>query len=503
MSLTSAFEAFNYFVLGYFVVLNSLYLVLLYYATRAMLDRIHTSRSERVTDVARSPLTPGVSVVVPAFNEAAGIAHSVRSLLSMHYRHLQVVVVNDGSVDETMDVLRREFSLEAFPYAYVPVISTQPVRAVYRSTTNPKLLVVDKENGGKADALNCGINVTEEPLVCSIDADSILDEDALLLSCRPFIDEPERTVAMGGIVRVGNGCTIEHGQVLKVELPRSALANMQVVEYLRAFLSGRIGWSHINALLIISGAFGVFRRDVLQHVGGYATDSVGEDGELVVRIHRVLRAEGRDYRIGFVPDPVCWTEAPEKLGALRRQRTRWQRGLFDMIWLHRVMLFNPRYGAVGMIALPFALCFELLGPVIEIAGLIAVPVAWHYGIVNTTFLILFLVLSVLFGVFLSVAALALEEVGPHRYPRLRQLFQLLMYAVIENVGFRQLTSAWRAWGLVEAILGKRGWGDMKRAGMGAAAVVDDGGTPQSGTGSEIRPPSDLVANEHSPGSLGR
>jgi cellulose synthase/poly-beta-1,6-N-acetylglucosamine synthase-like glycosyltransferase len=458
---------YNHVVLAYFAAMNLMYLLLLYHAGRAMFDRVQRGRMEAIDDLLRSPLAPGVTVIVPAHNEQECIVESVRSLLGLRYPRFQVVVVSDGSTDETVARLEQEFALEAFPRVYVPEIPTAPVRRVLRSRDEPRLLVAEKVNGGKADALNCGVNLADEELVCAIDADAILDADALLLSCRPFVEHPDEVIGTGGIVRIANGCRIEQGRVEEVALPRSGLAAIQVVEYLRAFLTARAGWSRVNALLIVSGAFGVFRRDVVRGVGGYRVDTVGEDGELVVRLHRAMREAGRRYRITFVPDPVCWTEAPESLAVLRRQRNRWQRGLAEILWFHREMVGRGRYGLVGMVALPATIAFELLGPVVELTGLVAVAAGWYLGLVSVRFLVAFLLVSLVFGMFLSVTALALEEASLQRYPKLRQLAALVMYSVLEQVGYRQMTAIWRLRALSQAMRAKhRGhWGAMDRRGL--------------------------------------
>jgi cellulose synthase/poly-beta-1,6-N-acetylglucosamine synthase-like glycosyltransferase len=415
----------------------------------------------------RSPLAPGVTIVVPAFNEQECIVDSVRSLLALHYPQFQVIVVSDGSTDETVARLSGRFALEEFPRVYVPEIPTAPVERVLRSRDEPRLLVVEKANGGKADALNCGINLADEELVCAIDADAILDADALLLSCRPFVEQPDEVIGTGGIVRIANGCRIEHGHVSEVSLPRSRLAAIQVVEYLRAFLTARAGWSRVNALLIVSGAFGVFRTDLVREIGGYRVDTVGEDGELVVRLHRAMRDRGRRYRITFVPDPVCWTEVPESLAVLRRQRNRWQRGLAEILWFHRGMVGRRRYGLVGVVALPATIAFELLGPVIELTGIAAVAAGWYLGLLSVRFLVAFLMVSLVFGLFLSVTALALEEASLRRYPKLGQLAGLVVYSVLEQLGYRQMTAVWRLRALSQALRSKhRGhWGAMDRRGL--------------------------------------
>ncbi len=465
--------AFNVFVLGYFIVLNGSYLVLLYSAGRELFGYMHRARIETADELMRSPLVPSIAVIAPAWNEEAGIVDSVRSLLALEYPDHRVVVVNDGSSDATMARLVDAFELEPIEYAYAPAIATEPLQVLYESRVDRRLVVADKANGGKADAVNCGINVADTDLVCVIDADSVLDADALGKCVRPFVDDPDRTVAVGGIVRIVNDSIVDRGHVQEVRLPRAHLARIQVLEYLRAFLAGRSGWSRVNGLLIISGAFGMFRRDVVLEVGGLSRSTLGEDMELVVRIHRRMREQGRDYRIGFVPDPVCWTEAPEDLRNLRSQRIRWHRGLTDVLVSHRGMLLRPRYGVVGMFAMPHFWLFELLAPVVELAGVVLVPVSFLLGYVNLAFLLVFAAMALLFGIFLSIAALALEELALRRYPSVRQLLLLVVYAFVENVGYRQLTAWWRIRGLAKELRRSEAvWESLDRKGFGDRPLDD-------------------------------
>jgi cellulose synthase/poly-beta-1,6-N-acetylglucosamine synthase-like glycosyltransferase len=303
------------------------------------------------------------------------------------------------------------------------------------------------------------------PYVCAVDADAIIEEDALLRVARPIIAEPDLVVAAGGIVRIANGCRIVHGRVEHVGLPRNRLATFQVVEYFRAFLVGRVGWSALRSLLIISGAFGLFRRSTVEAVGGWATDTVGEDAELVTRLHRYHLEREEDYRIEFVPDPVCWTEAPEDLRTLSRQRRRWQRGLAETLWRHRAMALRPRYGAFGLVAMPYFLLFELLGPVVQVAAMLALPVAWLEGLVDPQIFVAFGVMAIVLGVVLSVAALALEEFSFRRHARHREAARMLAFAVIENFGYRQLVDLWRAIALLDVVRRRRGWGHMDRRGL--------------------------------------
>jgi cellulose synthase/poly-beta-1,6-N-acetylglucosamine synthase-like glycosyltransferase len=327
--------------------------------------------------------------------------------------------------------------------------------------------VIDKENGGgKADALNAGINAARYPYFCVLDSDGVLEEDALLRVAKPMLDDPALVAATGGIVRVANGCRVDHGRITHVGLPRSWLATVQVVEYFRAFLVGRIGWSRMRSLLIISGAFGLFRRDLVEAAGGFSTATVGEDLELVVRLHRHLRDRGEDYRVAFIPDPVAWTEAPEDFRSLRRQRARWEKGLGGALWRHRRMACNPRYGVVGLVAFPYFIVFELLGPIIELLGYAVVPASAALGAVSLAFFVGFFAAAVLVGLLLSVSALALEEFSFRRYVRAREVGRLLIAALIENFGYRQLLAFWRAVALVDLARGRHGWGEIRRRGLG-------------------------------------
>ena len=451
--------------LAYFALLNLVYLAFTAIAWRDLVRHLRARGHAPDDEVFASPVTPPVSVLVPAYDEAPTIVDSVRSLLSLRYPQHEVIVVNDGSKDATLERLRDAFELVPVRKALRVMLPTARIRGVYVSRRHRNLWVVDKENGGKADALNAAVNASRYPYVCAIDADAILEEDALLRVARPIIEEPEVVVATGGIVRIANGCTIEGGRVLDVRLPHSRLATLQVLEYFRAFLIGRVGWSRMNALLIISGAFGLFRRSLVETVGGYSRDTVGEDIELVVRLHRHLRERDERYRIEFVPDPVCWTEAPETLGQLSRQRRRWHRGLGETLWRHRGVAGNGRYGALGTAAVPYFLVFEFLGPVIELLGLPAILVWWIFGELSLVYLLGFCVVAILLGVVLSLAALLLEEHSFRRHRSGREVARLVAFSLVENLGYRQLLAFWRFAAFYDLARGRTDWGDMRRKGF--------------------------------------
>jgi cellulose synthase/poly-beta-1,6-N-acetylglucosamine synthase-like glycosyltransferase len=416
-----------------------------------------------------SKAAPPIALLAPAYNEALTIVEAVRSLLSMRYPDFEIIVINDGSKDETLEILVDTFQLELTQARdYELFVEHAPILGLYASSLHPRLLVIDKENGGKADALNAGLNLATTPIVCSMDADSLLEPDALLRAVQPFLEDPQRVIAVGGTIRVANGCTIADGRIVKVGAPRNALALMQTVEYLRAFLMARLAWSQIGALTIISGAFGLFRRAAVLEIGGYAHGTVGEDMELVVRLHRHFREAGKPYKIAFVPEPVCWTEAPETLAVLARQRARWHRGALETFVRHRKMAFNPKYGAVGMIGFGWIVLADVIGPPTEVMGYVLIPLWWSMGALSLDYLLAFIAVTFAFGVALSVGALALEESELHRFPRARDLVVLTGAAILENLGYRQLNQLWRLRGTLQWLRGAQGWGEMTRRGFKAA-----------------------------------
>jgi cellulose synthase/poly-beta-1,6-N-acetylglucosamine synthase-like glycosyltransferase len=453
----------NYFVLGYFLAINAVYVVLYLISFAEIADYVRREVFSGFSELFTSNYAPPVSVVVPAYNEEATITDSVRSFLTLHYPLHEVIVVNDGSGDRTLEVLMQEFGLYESDQPVRMQLETATLRGIYTSPTE-RLIVVDKENGGKSDALNAGICAASYPLVCCMDADILLEEDALLRIARPMI-ESGSVAAVGGIIRVANGCEFEKGRLLKVKTPRKPLPNFQIVEYLRAFIAVRTAWSKLNCLLIISGAFGMFRRRDLIMAGGYSGDTVGEDMELTTRIHRVLRENDRKYRISFVPDPIAWTEVPDTLRVLRRQRDRWHRGLIDTLVRHRRMLFNPRYGTVGLIAMPYFFIFEFLGPVIELLGYVAFVAGVALGVINGPFALAFFLAAVGLGVLLSTAAVFMEELRLERYPRWWDLIKLILYGVLENFGYRQLNTLWRVMAILSFLRNNTDWGAMERKGF--------------------------------------
>ncbi len=453
--------------LVYFLVLNALYVVFTAIAWREVTRHVRRRRFEPSDEIFASPLTPGISVLLPAFNEEVGVVDAVRSLLALRYPRHEVIVTNDGSTDGTLEVLREAFELVPVRKALRSTIPIAPLRAAYVSRRHPNLWVLDKENGGKADALNAALAAARHPYVCAVDGDSLIEEDALLRVALPVLEDPGVIVATGGMVRIANGCRVDHGRVLEVGLPRNHLARLQVVEYFRAFFMGRTGWSRLNSLFIISGAFGLFERSVVEAAGGWWTETAGDDMEIVVRLQRRLREQGEEFRVEFVPDPVCWTEVPEDLRSLARQRARWQRAVGETLWRHRRAIGNPRLGVFGLVALPYVLVFEFLGPVIELAGYLSIPLFAALGLLSKLFLVAFLAVALLLGTLLSIAALALEEFSFRRHERGRDAALLVLYSLLENFGFRQLQNIWRLRAYLDLARGKKQWGEQRRKGFQA------------------------------------
>lgn len=446
---------------------NSIYVMQLVRAIPEFLGA--TQRASRLREwwLLTSEVTPPVTLLVPGYNEQATIVESVRSLLTLQYPELEIIVINDGSKDETLQRLIAAFDLKLVPKALPRRVDYKPVRGVYATPRLPGLLVVDKENGGKADALNAALDLAHHMLVCSVDADSLLDSESLLRAVRPFIDEPDETAAVGGTIRVVNGCEVHAGQVMEVRAPRKMVELFQSVEYIRAFLMARMSWTRSRTVTIISGAFGIFHRERLLAMGGYAHGTVGEDMELIVRMHRHSRETGEPLRVWHVPDPVCWTEAPDTLKVLARQRTRWQRGLCETLWRHRKMIGSPRYGSVGMYSLPQFLFFDVISPVLELIGLLLVPLCTIIGILSIDFFIAYCALVFGFGICLSLGSFVLAEFSLRRHGRISDIWRMGFGAIAENFGYRQLNSVWRVMGIWQFFKGKQGWGDMQRRGFQA------------------------------------
>ncbi|MCU1299815.1 MAG: glycosyl transferase family 2 [Candidatus Sulfotelmatobacter sp.] len=468
----------NHTLFFYYLFSNFAYLAMLLIALKTSAAHLRHLESVRFDWIKGSPLVPPITLLVPAHNEEKFICTAVRNLLDLDYPDLEVIVINDGSADKTLQIMQKEFRLRLVRAVYVPEVPSAPVRGLYRSDSDVRLLVVDKEPAGsKADAVNAGLNAASSPYVCVVDADSVLETDALLRIMVPVLADPKRVVAAGGIVRVLNGCEIEAGRIRRVRLARKSIEVIQVVEYLRAFLIGREAWARGNMLMIVSGAFGVFRTDLVRAVGGYRSFAIGEDFDLVARLHRHLLDEGADYRIEFVPDPVCWTEVPSDLRSLARQRARWQKGLLDVLWPNRDMLFRPTYGRVGWLALPYLWIFELLAPVIELTGIATIALAASLGVLSGSFFLQFVLFGWGFATMISIGAVLQEELTYKRYNDWQDVARLVTFCFLEHFPYRQLHMIWRLQGLWQYLRGDMAWRPLKRQGQESVDPDKTGSSP--------------------------
>jgi cellulose synthase/poly-beta-1,6-N-acetylglucosamine synthase-like glycosyltransferase len=474
--LRQPFLLFNQIIFFYFIVICIVYMILFLMSFVRLKKERGLHQVEPYKRMKDSSFTPPLSIIVPAYNEEAGVIGTILSLVTgngrLDYPQYEIIVVNDGSNDQTLSKVIERFHMVPMKNKVFQKrngIETKPIRNVYHSSIHPYLFLIDKENGGKADALNAGINLSKYPYFASIDGDTVLDPDSFLKIMKPIVENTdEEILATGGNVLIANGSTVIQGQMKEMRLSRNPLVIMQSIEYMRAFLMGRIGLSRENLLLIISGAFGVFKTSRVIQAGGYKADTVGEDMELVVRLHRMNIEQKWGAKIEYVADPVCYTEAPETLKYLRRQRYRWHRGLFESLWTHRKMLFNRKYGSIGFVAMPFFFLVEFLGPCIEFLGYATLVLDLFLDRVYIQFSLMLFALMVVYGSFLSMGAVLLEEWRLGKYKKLSELNALFFYALSEAFWYRPMLTLWRAGATVSALLGRtQGWGEMKRKGISA------------------------------------
>lgn len=461
-------DAYILLILGYAILIMSSYLILAYLSTKALRSYLKKNSFVDYEVLLTSEFAPKLSLIAPAYNEGFTIEENVKSLLSLNYNNYEVIVVNDGSKDNSMEILINTYDLVLTDFKVDLKIETKKVRGIYtsRNAAFKKLIVVDKENGGKADALNVGLNIAQNPYVVCIDVDCILDKDSLLKLAKPFLESHgKRIIATGGVVRIANQCVIRNGRLVEVHIPDAILPRIQVLEYLRAFLLGRMAWGRLDGLLLISGAFGAFDKEIALLSGGYDTKTVGEDMELVVRMRRYMVENKLPYSVSYIPDPLCWTEAPEDFKIFKKQRSRWMRGTIETLTIHKKMFLNPKYKLLGMLSIPYWTFFEFLAPAIEFIGLVITLLFILFGFINWHFFLLLVLFVYTFAVFFSVIALFSEEFTYHKYPKQADFFKLLLAAFIEPLYFHPLTVYAALVGYKEKIRGTKGWGEMTRKGF--------------------------------------
>jgi cellulose synthase/poly-beta-1,6-N-acetylglucosamine synthase-like glycosyltransferase len=468
-----AYDILRYFVLNGVFIITSLifttYLILTIFSAITLRKYLRKNSYVDYNSIVASPLAPSVSVIAPAYNESETIIDNIRTLLSLYYNNFEVVVVNDGSKDDSLEKIISAYDLEKVNYYFDYRLPCKRIRGVYKSKNRSfkKLTVIDKANGGKADSLNAGLNVCRNDLVASIDADSIMEPDALLKLVKPFMEAKEkRVIGAGGVIRIANSCEIKDGHIQKINLPKKFLPRAQVMEYTRAFLMGRMAWSELDGLLLISGALGMFDREIVITSGGYSIDTVGEDMEMVVRIRRYMAEHDLDYDVVYIPDPLCWTEVPSTVKVLARQRSRWTRGTMETLVTHRKLFFNRKYGKLGLLGYPYWLAFEYLAPIVEFLG-----ICWFVFLVitnsmNWPFFLLLFGFVYFFAVSLSIWAVLFEEMTFHKYEKRRDVLRLVAIAFLEPLFYHPIVMLMTIKGNLDKIFNRNKWGKMERKGFG-------------------------------------
>ncbi|MBJ7881832.1 glycosyltransferase family 2 protein [Gelidibacter salicanalis] len=466
-------EIFHYlfFTCSLLAVLS--YIILSIISAKETIQYVKKNSFVNYKHILSSPISPSITIIAPAYNESLNVVENVRSLLSNHYPNYNVIIVNDGSSDDSLEKLIEAYDLVHMDYVVDEKIETQPFRKGVFKSNNPafeKLIVVDKENGGKADALNMGLNISESKYVACIDVDCLLLEDALQKMIKPFLEATDyKVIAAGGVIRIANSCVIKGGKLIEVNLPKNLLVQAQILEYLRAFLLGRMAWSRLNGLLVISGAFGIFDKNIAIEVGGYDTNTVGEDMEIIVRMRRHMEELDKRYKVAYIPDPLCWTEAPDNYKTLISQRNRWTRGTIETLRKHRKIAFNKNYGGFGLISYPYWLIFERLAPIIEVTGLIYFGFLIAFGLVHWEYAILFIAIAYLFSVLFSIVALFSEELTYNQYKKRGAGYKLILLCLIEPLILHPVVLYAAVRGNIDYYFNKKKkWGTMQRKGMNTA-----------------------------------
>lgn len=457
-----------FLVFSFFAILS--YVVLAIISAIETIEYVKKNSFVNYKEILSSTFSPSISIIAPAYNESLNIVENVRSLLSSHYVNYDVIIVNDGSKDDSLSRLIEAYDLIQIDHYINEQIKTKPLRNGIYKSTNPafdKLIVVDKENGGKADALNMGLNISKNKYVACIDVDCLLLEDALQKMIKPFLETTDaKVIAAGGVIRIANSCTVKDGKLFDVNFPKSWLEQGQILEYLRAFLLGRMAWSRLNGLLVISGAFGLFDKKIAIKVGGYDTNTVGEDMEIIVRMRRYMEDQKQKYKVAYIPDPLCWTEAPDNYKTFISQRNRWTRGTIETLKKHHKIGFNPKYKALGLISYPYWFFFERMAPIIEIAGIIYFGLLIVLQEVRWDYAFAFLVLAYLFSVLFSIVAIVSEELTYHQYKKKSTGLKLVMIAFLEPFVNHPAILYSAIKGNIDYYFNKKiEWGHMTRKGM--------------------------------------
>lgn len=469
-NLYPSYQNISWFFLVYGICLISIYFAGVVLSNRAVKRNKRRSHFLQVNDIVSATDIPSVTLVAPAFNEGKTIVENVKSLLSIQYPFYELILVNDGSKDNSMELLIEKYDLEPFDATFISQpIPTATVNKIYKSRKKQyrHLTVIDKNNGGRADALNAGINFAQSELVLCTDADCIIEQDALLKMVRPYLEEGDKEIiACGGAIGIANDSLVKNGVLKKLKVPKDLVPTIQVVEYIRAFLIGRMGWGEINGLMLVSGAFGMYPRTRLIQVGGFNHKTVGEDLELCIRLRVLMEKLKKPYKVVYVPETLCWTEAPPNYNIFIKQRDRWARGLWETLKLHKYLFFNPKYRSMGMFFFPYWCFFEFGAPIVEFLGLICIIFFGWLGFINWTSAILLFTAVYLLGCIFSTISVFFYVKNFKYYATGKEVTELLLAAYLEPFVFHPVLVFGQIKGYYKKIFGiKSGWGTMTRKGF--------------------------------------
>ena len=472
--ILSAFYDSAIFVYG--LTLIVVYGVLAVLSIIAIRRYLNATRPSQLENLMSSPLAPGISILAPAYNEGLTIIANVRSLLTLNYPKYEIVLINDGSTDDSLEQLINEFDMVAVDFAYHEKIRSKPVRAIYKSRNQAysNLLVIDKVNGkSKADAVNAGINAAAFDYFVCTDVDCVLHKDTLLELIKPVMQEGgKRVIAIGATLRIANSSEFDEGVMTRMRPPRALLPRFQEVEYIRSFVLGKMGWSAINCVPNVSGGLGLFDREIVIKSGGYDHKSFGEDMELLTRMCGFCEDNKIPYSVRYIPKTLCWTEGPSSLKVFGRQRTRWARGLAQLMYAHKSIFLRPRYGRLGLVVFPYNFFFELLAPVIEASGIIIYLWLGLTGNVNWPYAILLLLFVYTYAIMITTLSILWDQLSFHYYKSVKEVLSLLIMPFLEFLLYHPLITFYSLKGYLFFLTNRRSsWGNMQRQGFRKAKTT--------------------------------
>ncbi len=449
----------QYFYIFYLIATNTAATIMVWTTLKQMISNYFYEMDTLLQSLYRTKVYTPVSILAPAYNEETTIISSVYSLLKLKFIEYEIIIINDGSGDATLERLLEHFNLYSVAVPQDLTLKHQRIRNIYRSHEYKNLMIIDKENGGKADALNSAINISSYPLICCVDADTILEEDSILRGIDKLVID-NRVIAVGGAIGITNGSEIKDHKLTKRKVPKKLLEGFQTLEYLRGFFAGRVGWQNSNGLILISGAFGIFKKDLILKIGGYR-HTIGEDFDLLIRMRRYCYEHKIEHQVSFVSEIVCWTQCPSDYTSLLKQRNRWHRGLLETLYYHRKIILNPKYGIVGMVATPYFIFIEALGPLITFIGTISILLLYIYGFINSYTIVLFFALEFVWGITLNIFSLYLDLFTKHSYKGYLSYIILILLSFIEPFIYKPLLKAELFMATFNFM--NSSWGEIKRS----------------------------------------